>query len=169
MLTPAAMQRVTLQVLTDMAPEAALVLASCAVFNPETTSRSLAERLPESPGQRYRELYRDAQSRLDKVLTHSTIKPEELNVTEVRDVSEAELATLDDWLQQVWAKCSECQEGMRRVHENQKRVDQLINTLDTFASLDIDLGQLQRKKLFLDVRVGTLPADNMPRPLTSVA
>ncbi len=169
MLTPTAMQRVTLQVLTDTAPEAALVLATCGVFNPETTTHSLAERLPETPGERYRELYRGAQSRLDKVLLHSTIRPEELDVIAVRDVSEDELAKLDVWLQQVWAKCSECQEGMRRVEENQKRVDDLIKTLDTFATLDIDLGQLQRKKQFLDVRVGTLPADNVPRLRDAVA
>ena len=163
MLTPAPMQRVTLQLLTDKAQEAALVLAGCGVFNPETTTQALASQLPETPGERYRELYRAAQSRLDKILAHCTISDEELGVTAVRDVSETELAELDDWLQQVWAKCSECQEGVRRVQEGQKRIDQLIKTLDTFASLDIDLGLLQRDKQFLDVRIGTLHADNVPR------
>lgn len=168
MFKPTPMQRVTLQVLTDDAPAAALLLAECGVFNPQAT-QEFADELPEVPGERYRELYRGAQSRLDKVLSHCTLSETDMKPAEVRYVPEAELADLDDWLQHVWAKCSECQEGMRRVEEGQKQIDQLIATLDKFASLDIDLGLLQRKKHFLDIRVGTLPADNVPRLKESIA
>lgn len=168
MFKPTPMQRVTLQVLTDDAPAAALALAECGVFNPQAT-QEFADDLPEVPGERYRELYRGAQSRLEKVLSHCALTDREMVPVTVRYVPEAELADLDDWLQHVWAKCSECQEGMRRVEEGQKQIDQLIATLDKFASLDIDLGLLQRKKHFLDIRIGTLPADNVPRLKESVA
>lgn len=170
MLTPTAMQHVTLQVLTDIAPQAALVLAECGVFNPEITPQALAKQLPERPGERYRESVRGAQARLDKILLHCAYEHEGQDavaavhdVTATHVVNEAQLEEMDDWLQKVWAKCSEHQEGLRRAEESQKRVDQLVSTLDTFASLDIDLGLLQREKLFLDVRLGTLPADNVPR------
>lgn len=168
MFKPTPMQRITLQVLTEDAPAAALALAECGVFNPQGT-HEFADDLPEVPGERYRELYRGAQSRLDKVLSHCTLTDRDIGPVKPRYVPEEELAELDEWLQQVWAKCSECQEGMRRVEEEQKQIDQLINTLDKFASLDIDLGLLQRKKHFLEIRIGTLPTDNVPRFKEAIA
>lgn len=162
MFKPSPMQRVELKVLTDDAPKAALILASRGVFNPETTQLH-AEELPEFPRERYRELYRTAQSRLDKVMSHCAIDMSVVEGDRVSQVSESELSELNDWLYGVWAKCSECQEGLRRVEEQQKQIDQLITTLDKFSSLDIDLSLLQRDKKFLDIRVGTLPTANVQR------
>lgn len=162
MLIPTAMQRINLQVLTEDAPKAALVLAGCGVFNPETT-QDYTDLLPEIPGGRYRDLYRDAQSRLDKVLSHCALDHTPKAGTQIHHVTEQELADLDAWLQEVWKRCSECQEGMRRIEDRQKQIDMLLDTLDKFAALDIDLGLLQKKKHFLDIRIGTIPSDNVER------
>lgn len=162
MLLPLKMKRVAVQVLSDDAALAALVLAECGSFNPETTTL-LRDELPEFPGERYRELYRSAQSYLDRILTHCGLPINPLTPAQVRHVEEAELVQTEVWLQQVWAKCSECQEGLRRIGEEQKHIDQLLTTLDKFKALDIDLELLQRGKTFLDVRLGTVPADNLQR------
>jgi V/A-type H+-transporting ATPase subunit I len=162
MLKPLTMQRIALQVLQEDAPLAALVLAVCGVFNPETT-RVFAQDLPEFPGEHYRELYHSARSRLDKVLAHCALREEEVAVPPMHQIRENELAELNDWLGGVWLECSRCQEGLRQVEEEQKRIDQLMKTLDNFASLDIDLGLLAKSKRFLDVHVGTVPSVNVAR------
>jgi len=48
MMLPLKMKRVAVQVLSDDAPLAALVLAECGAFNPESAS-VLQEELPEFP------------------------------------------------------------------------------------------------------------------------
>jgi len=156
------MQRVALQVLSDDASMAALVLAEEGVFNPEI-AHYVADRLPEFPGQRYRELYRSARSRLDKVQAHCSIREEGLPTLPRQQVSEHELAELDVWLREVWTECSRCQEGLRRIEEEQKHIAQLLKTLDNFAALDIDLGLLAQSKRFLDVHVGMVPGGNVAR------
>lgn len=161
-LFPLKMKRIAVQVLSDDAALAALVLAECGAFNPEATTQ-LQEELPEFPGERYRELYRSAQSYLDRILAHCHLSMMPLPPGAVRHVEEAELAAVDAWLGQVWAKCSECQEGLRRIGEEQKHIDQLINTLSKFEALDIDLELLQRGKSFLDLRIGTVPVDGLQR------
>ncbi len=155
------MQRVALHVLSEDAAVAAVVLAGRGVFNPES-SPALAGQLPEFPGENFREIYRDARSKLDKVLAHCGVR-EELAPLLVRRVDETELEQLDVWLRAVWLECSRCQEGLRRIEEEQKRVAQLMRTLDNFAALDIDLGLLARSKQFLDVHIGMVPSANMVR------
>jgi len=162
MMLPLKMKRVAVQVLSEDAPLAALVLAECGAFNPESSS-VLQEELPEFPGEHYRELYRSAQSYLDRILAHCNLPQSPLPLQAVRHVQETELGEIEDWLQQVWAKCSECQEGMRRIEEEQNHIDQLLTTLEKFESLDIDLELLQRGKRFLDMRLGTVPVDNLKR------
>jgi V/A-type H+/Na+-transporting ATPase subunit I len=162
MLLPLKMKRVALQVLSDDAALAALVLAECGSFNPETAS-VLQKQLPEFPGEHYRDLYRSAQSYLDRILANCTLFVGPIPHERVRHVPEAELAETEAWLQQVWAKCSECQEGLRRIDDEHKHIDQLLGTLDKFKALDIDLALLQRSKTFLDVRLGTVPVDNLKR------
>lgn len=162
MLKPLSMQRVSLQVLSEDAPLAAAVLAERGVFNPETT-QVYAEQLPEFPGEHYRDLYRSARSRLDKVLGHCAVRAEVLPAPPLRRVDEAELARLDAWVREVWLECSRCQEGLRRIEEEHKRVEHLLQSLDNFAALDVDLNLLARGKRFLDVHVGTVPSANVAR------
>ena len=131
MFKPLPMQRIALHVLGEDAPMAALVLADAGVFNPETT-KIYGDRLPEFPGESYREHYRSARSRLDKILTHCTAGHADTPLPPLRQVSEQELEELDVWLRDVWLECSRCQEGLRRIEEERKRVDQLLRSLDNF-------------------------------------
>lgn len=162
MLKPLPMQRIALQCLREDAPMAALELADAGVFNPGM-AKIHGDRLPEFPGESYREFYRSARARLDKILAHCTAGLTDAPLPPLRQVSEEELQQLDEWLREVWLECSRCQEGLRRIEEERKRVDQLIHSLDNFAALDIDLGLLTGAKRFVDVHVGTVPAGNMDR------
>ena len=156
MFRPLPMQRIALQVLNEDAALAAQCLAEQGVFNPET-AQPWAEQLPEFPGASYRELYFSARAHLDKILQHCSLG-REWAPPEPRPVSERELAELDRWLYDVWMLCSRCQEGLRRIEEQKKHIDQLLKTLDNFAALDIDLGLLASSKRFLDVHIGMVPA-----------
>lgn len=168
MFKPLPMQRIALQVVSEDAPLAALVLAKAGVFNPETT-RAYAEQLPEFPAERYREVYRSARARLDKVLTHCALAAEPAPPSALHDVTLDELERLDAWLGEAWAECSRSQEALRRLDEERRHVRQLLRTLDNFVALDIDLGRLAAHKRFLDVHVGTLPAGNVARLSEAVA
>lgn len=162
MFKPLPMQRVGLFLLNEDAPLAALTLAERGVFNPETTYLSATD-LPEFPGEKYRELYRSARSRLDKILAYCSTHQEVLRLPAPRLVSEPEIAALDEWLRGVWAECSKCQEALRRFEEERKHVDQLLRAIDNFAALDIDLGLLAGSRRFIDVHIGTVPAANVAR------
>lgn len=165
MFKPVPMQRVTVHALKEDAPMAAMVLAERGVFNPETTHANAAlfkDHLPDTPGEHYRELWLSARSRLDKILAHCG-GAELPSVSSLRLVTEEELAGLNTWLGETWSECSREQEALRQIEEERKRVEQLFKTLDNFADLDVDLSLLQSGRRFLDVRVGTLPSDNVPR------
>ncbi len=162
MFKPLPVQRIALQCLREDAALAALVLADAGVFNPEMT-KVHAEQLPEFPGEAYRELYRNARARLDKILSHCSVQFPVATLPPLRQVSEEKLKQIDEWLREVWAECSRCQEGLRRIEEERKRVDQLLRLLDNFAALDIDLGLLAGSKRFVDVHIGTVPVGNVDR------
>lgn len=162
MFTPLPMQRVALQVLSADAPLAALVLAEAGVFGPEAMPAQ-ATVLPELPGDRQREVYRSARSRLDKVLGHYDMTEADMPAPSLRDVPLDELERWNAWLGEIWAECSRAQEALRATEEERKHVEQLLRTLDNFAALNIDLGLLAGAKRFLDIHVGTVPAGNVAR------
>ncbi|MHB8252851.1 MAG: V-type ATP synthase subunit I [Acidiferrobacter sp.] len=161
MLTPPPMRRVMLQILTKDAPEAALILAEAGVFSPET-DRVLEPLLPEWPGAHYRELYRAARARFDKIASYCVLGAPEV-VPEPHDISEEDLGRTDEWLKGIWSRCSANQEALRRIREEQQRIGQLRKTLDIFAAAGIDLGLLVAPKRFLDIQVGTFAAANAGR------
>lgn len=157
------MQHVIVHVVREDAPMAALVLADCGVFNPES-AHALGKVLPELPGSHYRDLYNSARAYLDKLLACCPEPAEVPPPPARRQVSEEELSRLEDWLKHMWVECSQRQEAQRSMEEERSRVRQLLDTLEQFAELDIDLAILQQTgNRFLDIRVGTLPAANVGR------
>ncbi|HET9701583.1 MAG TPA: V-type ATPase 116kDa subunit family protein [Burkholderiales bacterium] len=163
MFRPSPMQHVTVHVVREDAPMAALVLADCGVFNPET-AHAYGDRLPELPGARYRDLYLGARALLDKIQGFRGQAPAATLAPARRLVTEEELAKLEAWLRERWIECSHCEEAFRRNDEERARAQELLRALDDFSTLDIDLNVLQQQgRRFLDVQLGTLPGQNLAR------
>lgn len=161
MFTPLPMQRVTLYLLKDEAPRVASVLGQFGVFEPARTAHAAS--LLERTGQDYRETCERAATHLKKIVTHLAHKTGQPQAVTPREVARDELDQLDDWLNQLWQQCSEREEGARKLSEEQHAVDQLSEALSAYTPLDVDLGLLQSDFRFLDMRVGTVPSEQLDR------
>ncbi len=161
MFKPLAMKHVRLQLLTDELPHASLVLAELGVFSPDPRPK-YTEEFPEIPGVRYAELYQQARSRFDKILRHIPLDSP-LKLHDIHEIREEDLIQANQWLRQVWRRCSAHEEETRRLREQERAVRQLQNALANFAHLDIDLSLLQGDKHFLKFLPGTAPRHNIPQ------
>ena len=73
------------------------------------------------------------------------------------------MARVNDQLGAIWHVFSHCEENERRLLDEQHQVSQLRQALTEYEALDVDLGLLQGKLRFLDVRVGTVVGGDVPR------
>jgi V/A-type H+-transporting ATPase subunit I len=172
MFKPLRMQHVTLWVLKSDAPQAALLLATYGIFTPEK-SQAWERDLPETPGDRYMEVFSEAQARLTKIVDHFGPAPLGDRRKEYEDMRNLpagpDAPTLDQltewnaWLGELWNTASHCEEEKRRIAESLERNANLLNSLKHFKALDIDLSWLARPKRFLQTRIGTVPEANLAR------
>jgi V/A-type H+/Na+-transporting ATPase subunit I len=162
MLRPQRMKRVELGLLQDDAPRAALLLADYGSFAPEFTEVSPAS-LPELPGESYRRTYQTCRTHLDRILAHFDMALPIESAAPLQPVTEDQLVPVGAWLREVWTRCSEEEERLRKLREDHRRTGQLLQGLGRFMNLNIDLTRLHTGSALLDVRVGTLPADNLKR------
>jgi V/A-type H+-transporting ATPase subunit I len=161
MFSPVPMQRVSLQVLREGAGNAAMVLAGSGVFNPETVEVPEGA-LPDLPGERFRELFLSAKSRLMKIRSGGYC-PLDIRADLTRVVDLDELERVNVYLGDLWRQLSELEEQSRALEERGVSVRQLAESLERFAALDVDLGQLQRPKTFLSLHVGTVRRASLTR------
>lgn len=167
MFKPLRMQHATLWVLSSDAPQAALMLATYGIFTPEK-SQAWERDLPDTPGDRYMEIYAEARARLDKIIAHFD---ESLSRDDLLDIADKasdapgleELSSWNHWLGALWATASQCEEAQRRVLEAEERTRNQLNFLAHFQSLDVDLSWLVRPKRFVLTRIGTVAETNLPR------
>ena len=110
MFRPLTMKQLRIQLLSDDLPQAALTLAETGAFSPGDCD-DYAESFPDVPGEHYRELYHQARSRLDKIGNHIRLDPP--SGIPLRMVSETELAETNNWLGEVWERCSSYEEQSR--------------------------------------------------------
>ena len=166
MLRPLAMKQVVVQVLTDDLPQVSLTLSRLGNFHPDCRSCD-PEQFPEIPGERYRELYAEAQTRLEKIQAHVPLAGH-LDPENLRVVPEPELEEQNRWLGEIWARYSEFEEYLHQLADLDHLVDELERALDNFANLNIDLRLLHGEKPFLDLLLGIVPRSHLPR-LTEAA
>jgi len=159
MFKPLPMRHVVLQILTEDLPMASLTLAELGIFSPDFRPYE-NEKFPDNPGQRYRELYHQARSHLKKIGTQVQLtgRPP---MGEIHEVSEEALQATNEWLGQAWARCFAFAERLRGLADGERTIDQLEQTLENFAELNIDLSLLQGEKRFLDIHIGMLPRENI--------
>ncbi|MBK6742875.1 MAG: ATPase [Hydrogenophilales bacterium] len=153
------MTRATLWLLASEAPDAALLLARHGTFAPVDEKR---EEMPESPAERYREIFLEADSRLNKILEHcgGTMPP---LPDDIVAPNLAELEELNAWLKTLWQTCSATSESEARIEEERKHLTALRETFARLKSLDLDISRLFRHDSLLDARLGQLPSGNVQR------
>ncbi len=159
MFKPLPMKHVELRLLSEELPRFSLILADLGLFSPD--QRPIDEpAFGQVPGQRFRELYHRDRNHLDKIVQQLGLRLAP-GLEHLHPVSEAELEGLDRELGQLWTECAAREEHLQALTEEQRMVDQLDETLDDFAALNIDLGRLQQESAFLDTHVGLVPRGNL--------
>ncbi len=157
MFRPVPMQRVSLQVLREDAPRAAMALARLGVFNPEAADLP-EDQLTEFPAERYRQIYQRARTRPRKIQAN-TVCPLDQGLHRLVELTE--LDTLDERLGELWRQFSIMEEDHRALVEQRNSVQQLWESLQRFAALDIDLSLFQQPSAFLSLRLGTVRTANL--------
>jgi len=114
-----------------------------------------------SPGESYRALFHQAQTRLAKSPTTSWAPPFELGDAHV--VPEEDLAETNRQLGELWTECSASEERAHGTLEKGAPSRSSRPRWENFASLRIDLGMLQGdQSLSRRCCVGTIQSDHLP-------
>ncbi len=155
---PVEMSRVSLYMVDADAQKAALALARMAVMHP-LENQGREQPLADYPAALYFEVYHNLNSRFGKIAGYSaaTFNPP---ASSVDVVSLSQLQDIDSQLKRLWAQVSDLEEQLRRQDEKVNVIRQLSNSLQKFASLDLDLSRLRRRGKFLRIVVGTVPSAN---------
>ncbi len=161
MFTPLAMQRATVYLVRDEAPEAALALGRCGAFEPELCEDD--ELVLSDLGSAYRERYASASNRFAKICAHLDFNPATAAQPAPRLVSRDELDEIDARLQVLWQGCSDREQRLQYLRDELRSVEQLEDTIDVYEPLDFDLGMLHDGFRFLDVRIGIVPVSELER------
>ncbi len=156
------MRHITVKLMRDDLPRASLVMAELEAFAPD--QRPLLEtELPEIPGEDFRSRIRRAWGHLDRLVSLIGDLPEEHPETPVLVLQTEQLIEIDQWLANAWKQCAPCDEELHRIDDDFRELDQLKKSLEEFADLDVNLSWLQGEHVHLDVRIGSIPLENIPR------
>lgn len=161
MFSPLPMRHVSLLVVREQAPDAAMALAREGVFEPRIDEVADTE-LRETPAYEYRQKVLHALTYLDKILQHYRLEATP-PIPEKAPPTDAQLDTIDEVLKRIWKDCSARDERLHCIQEQTRHLTHLTESLDTFSRLDIDLALLHGQHRFLDLRVGTVPPGNQQR------
>jgi len=153
------MLHVALEVAETAAPRAAYLLAKYGVFTPEHSL--LGSYNPTSSGsQRYHDASEQARAKLARLAAHYQQLPaaaaeptEPPTLTQLQDIN----AWLDELLQITDA----CHAKREQFTREQQREAALLDELQPFKALDLDLMQLARPKRFLQTLVGSVPESRL--------
>ncbi|TNF91816.1 MAG: hypothetical protein EP297_14980 [Gammaproteobacteria bacterium] len=163
MFHPIPMRRMKIHLITEDIATAALELAVTDAFAPDEEQVKEQSELLDLTGDEYRQLYHAANTRFEKIISHLDMKLPYPELKADHVITIDDLKKTNEWLMEVWAVCSECEEHIRELDEQWKLIRHLQSSLDKFSGLNLDLGQLQGEKTFLDLRIGMIPEGNLSR------
>ena len=156
------MRHLTITLMREDLPRASLVLAELEAFAPD--ERPLLEsELPEVPGTTFRARIRRAWGHLDRLVTLLGDPPGADAETPLLALRREQLIEIDQWLAEAWKQCIPCDETLHTIEDEYRELHHLEQSLVDFAGLDIDLSRLQGGHAHLDMRIGSVPADNLAR------
>lgn len=153
------MLHVSLEVNEQDAPRAAYLLAKYGVFSPE---RSLLRSygFGNEPGQQYHDVYYQAQAKLIRLAAHYGRLPAPAQ-TPTEPPTLKQLRETDSLLMELLHIADQCNASRERFNSEMQRDQALLEQLEPFKALDLDLQQLRRPKRFLQTLVGTVPEANL--------
>jgi V/A-type H+-transporting ATPase subunit I len=156
------MRHVTVTMMREDLPRASLVLAELETFAPD--DRPLLEsELPEIPGSTFRDRIRRAWGHLDRLVALLGDPPQSDTEPPLLVLRREQLVEIDQWLADAWKQCTPCEEDLHLIEDDYQELHHLEQSLHDFAGLDIDLSRLQGGHAHLDMRIGSVPADNLAR------
>ncbi|MCG6965568.1 MAG: ATPase [Chromatiaceae bacterium] len=156
------MRHITVNLMREDLPRASLVLAELESFAPD--ERPLLEsELPEIPGTTFRARIRRAWGHLDRLVALLGELPKDDPDTPVLVLRRHQLIEMDQWLDAAWQQCAPCEEKLHQLEDESRELHNLEKSLEDFADLDVDLSRLQGEHKHVDMRLGSVPADNLAR------
>lgn len=160
-------QHITLTLMREDLPRASLVLAELGAFAPDDRSR-LDSELPEVPGNAFRARVRRAWGHYDRLSTTiadlaGSEMPRPVGAKPMLTLRREKLVEVDEWLAGAWKHCAPCDVAHHRLEDEYNELSQLEQSLEDFADFNVDLSRLQGELAHLDLRIGTLPGDNVER------
>jgi len=156
MFKPITMSYVSLYLLTEDAPLMAQLLAKYGFFNPEAHT---IKEFPENAGSEFRTIFNSAHSRLDKILARiPDFNPPKITQ---QNVTLDELNTINQQLGDIWGNFSKLEEELHQLKEQEKQLHPLVDTLQVFSKLNINLKLLQKPRQFLNLHIGTIHIDDL--------
>lgn len=159
MLRPTPMKHVRLLILGEDLPQASLTLAELESFHADVRAPDHDD-LDDLPGLPYRDTWRQANSRLEKI-TKLIPLPTESSLPSPRVIPEEELVETNNWLGGIWEISSRYEEEFRAIDDEDRLIREQQSALSNFEDLNIDLGMLRSKTRFLDFYVGVVPYANV--------
>ena len=155
------MRHVTLYLMKEELPLAALALAKLGVLDPDSVQDEARE---ASPAARFQELHANASQLFLKIartlgFTPPLTEPGALPA----DIDSKRLESLFEGLRPIWSRCNRHEESMRGLREEIRQLQQQQRAVDTFLKLRLDLSKISADHRFLDMRVGSVDSSELQR------
>jgi V/A-type H+-transporting ATPase subunit I len=164
------MLHVALEVDEAEAPRAAYLLAKYGVFTPEHSL--LGNYNPaNSGGQQYHDVTAQARAKLARLAAHYQGLPEP--AADPTDPTEPptlpQLREINAWLDELLLVTDQCRASREQFEREQRHEAVLLDELQPFKALDIDLKELARPKRFLQTLVGSVPEAELANLIDELA
>ena len=156
------MRHVTLYLLQEELPLAALVLAKMGILDADTIDAD-AQR-EGTPAACFRQQHANASQlylKISRTLQFHPPVPDPAALP--ADVDGRRLESLHEKLRPIWSRCNRHEESMRSLREQIRQLQQQQRAVATFLKLRLDLEKLSAEHRFLDMRVGSVESSQLQR------
>ena len=156
------MQHVTLYLLKDELPRAAVVLAKLGVIAPEEGDTDNGETV--RPGADFQRSFTYASQLFRKIAVSLEFNPVEVMQESLpQQVDQQRLDEILNCLQPIWQQCNRLEEQVRRLREEIRHLSHQQQAVARFFNLRLDLEKLSADHSFLDMRVGSVDTSELQR------
>ena len=123
----------------------------------------LESELPEIPGTAFRARIRRAWGYLDRLWHLLGELPRQGPGSATPVCSREQLVEIEHWLAEAWKHCGPARKAAPARRRIPRTAPSANSRSNDFADLDVDLSRLQAGQGLLDIRIGSIPADNLDR------